>query len=95
MIGIHCYNCGGFIGDPSQSHRLAASMKHKTFGAVTTSARCTCTPSVVYEPWRGRSSAATQPGLNAVATAALADAVTRGVVSSPVEAHIRNRLGLV
>ena len=29
------------------------------------------------------------------ATAALADAVTRGVISSPVEAHIRNRLGLV
>ncbi len=48
MIGIHCYNCGGFIGDPSQiSHRLP-SMIHKTFGAVTTSARCTCTPPVVY-----------------------------------------------
>ena len=31
----------------------------------------------------------------AVATAALADAVTRGVISSPVESHIRNRLGLV
>ena len=31
----------------------------------------------------------------AVATAALADAVTRGVISSPTEAHIRNRLGLV
>lgn len=31
----------------------------------------------------------------AVATAALADAVTRGVISSPVEAHIRTRLGLV
>lgn len=31
----------------------------------------------------------------ASATAALADAVTRGVISAPVEAHIRNRLGLV
>ena len=31
----------------------------------------------------------------AAATAALADAVTRGVISSPVEEHIRNRLGLV
>lgn len=31
----------------------------------------------------------------AVATAALADAVTRGVISSPVETHIRTRLGLV
>ena len=49
MIGIHCYNCGGFIGDPSRIwHRLPASMVHKTFEAVTTSARCTCTPPVVY-----------------------------------------------
>jgi len=71
MIGIHCYNCGGFIGDPSQiSHRLS-SMMHKTFGAVTTSARCTCTPPVV------------------------ADAFTRGVIGSPVGAHLRNSLGLV
>ena len=31
----------------------------------------------------------------AVATAALADAVTRGVISSSTDAHIRNRLGLV
>jgi hypothetical protein len=31
----------------------------------------------------------------AVATAALTEAVTRGVISSPTEAHIRNRLGLV
>jgi len=30
----------------------------------------------------------------AVATAALTEAVTRGVISSPTEAHIRNRLGL-
>jgi hypothetical protein len=30
----------------------------------------------------------------AVATAALADAVTRGVITSPVEAHIQSRLGL-
>lgn len=75
MIGIHCYNCGGFIGDPSRiSHRAPASMVPKTFGAVTTSARCTCTPPVVY---------------------GLADAVTRGVISSPVEAHVRNSLGLV
>lgn len=31
----------------------------------------------------------------AAATAALADAVIRGVISPPVEAHIRSRLGLV
>ena len=31
----------------------------------------------------------------AVATAALAEAVTRGSITAPVEAHIRNRLGLV
>ncbi len=31
----------------------------------------------------------------AVATAALADAVTRGAITAPVEEHIRNRLGLV
>jgi hypothetical protein len=30
----------------------------------------------------------------AVATAALADAVTRGVISSPTHDHIQNRLGL-
>jgi len=30
----------------------------------------------------------------ATATAALADAVTRGVITSPVEAHIQSRLGL-
>jgi hypothetical protein len=38
-----------------------------------------------------------EPGLDAdraVATAALADAVTRGVITSPVEAHIQSRLGL-
>lgn len=29
------------------------------------------------------------------ATAALADAVTRGLISGPVEKHIRTRLGLV
>jgi hypothetical protein len=49
MIEIHCYNCGGFISDPSMiSHRLPASIKHKAFGAVPTSALCTCTPPVVY-----------------------------------------------
>jgi hypothetical protein len=49
MIDIHCYNCGGFISDPSQiSHRLPGSMMHKTFGAVPKSALCTCTPPVVY-----------------------------------------------
>ena len=65
MIGIHCYNCGGFIGDPSRmSHRLPASIMHKTFGAVTTSARCTCMPPVVYGPQAGRSSSASQPRLN-------------------------------
>jgi len=58
MIGIHCHNCGGFIGDPSQiSHRLR-SMMHKTFGAVTTNARCTCAPPVVYRP---RALTVTQP----------------------------------
>ena len=31
----------------------------------------------------------------AVATAALADAVTRGIITSPTEAHIRSRLDLV
>ena len=31
----------------------------------------------------------------AAATAALADAVTGGVISAPVELHIRSRLGLV
>ena len=30
----------------------------------------------------------------AVATAALADAVTRGIITSPMEAHIQHRLGL-
>lgn len=30
----------------------------------------------------------------AVATAALADAVARGVITSPVEAHLQQRLGL-
>jgi hypothetical protein len=30
----------------------------------------------------------------AAATAALADAVTRGVITSPVEGHLRTRLGL-
>jgi hypothetical protein len=34
-------------------------------------------------------------GDRAVATAALADAVTRGSITAPVEEHIRNRLGLV
>ena len=31
----------------------------------------------------------------AVATAALAEAVTRGVISAPVQEHIQSRLGLV
>jgi predicted Zn-dependent peptidase len=31
----------------------------------------------------------------AAATAALADAVTRGVITAPVQAHIHNRLGLL
>ncbi len=65
MIDIHCYNCGGFIGDPSKiSHRLPASMMHKTFGAPPKSALCTCTPPVVYGPPAGRSSSAIQPHLN-------------------------------
>ena len=64
MIGIHCYNCGGFIGDPSRIWHRPPSLMHKTFGAVTTSARCTCTPPVVYELPAGRSSSASQPRFN-------------------------------
>ena len=64
MIAIHCYNCGGFIGDPSQvSYRLSASMMHKTFGAPPTSALCTCTPPVVYGP-AGRTSSTGQSQRN-------------------------------
>lgn len=61
MIDIHCYNCGGFIGDPSQvSYRLPANLMHKTFGAPPTSALCTCTPPVIYGRPAGRSSSASQ-----------------------------------
>ena len=65
MIDIHCYNCGGFIGDPSKvSHRLPGSMMHKTFGAPPTSALCTCTPPVLYGPADGRVTSAGQARLN-------------------------------
>jgi hypothetical protein len=65
MIDIHCYNCGGFIGDPSKvSHRLPGSMMHKTFGATPTSALCTCTPPVLYGPADGRGSSAGHARLN-------------------------------
>jgi hypothetical protein len=65
MIDIHCYNCGGFIGDPSKvSHRLPGSMMHKTFGATPTSALCTCTPPVLYGPADGRGTSAGQARLN-------------------------------
>lgn len=57
MVEIHCYNCGGFISDPKLiSHRLPPNVMHKTFGAVPTSALCTCKPPVVYGPPSGRSS---------------------------------------
>jgi hypothetical protein len=59
MIDIHCYNCGGFISEPARvSHRLPSSVTHKAFGAVPTSALCTCNPPVVYGPPTGRSSSA-------------------------------------
>ena len=65
MVEIHCYNCGGFISEPSQiSHRLPPSLMHKAFGAVPTSALCTCKPPVVYGPPAGRSSSPHQPSLN-------------------------------
>jgi hypothetical protein len=65
MTDIHCYNCGGFIGDPSKvSHRLPGSVLHKSFGATPISALCTCTPPVVYGPPAGRSSSTGQARLN-------------------------------
>jgi len=65
MIDIHCYNCGGFIGDPSKvSHRVPGSMLHKTFGATPTSALCTCTPPVLYGPADGRGTSVGQARLN-------------------------------
>jgi hypothetical protein len=65
MIDIHCYNCGGFIDDPSKvSHRVPGSMLHKTFGAPPTSALCTCTPPVLYGPEAGRAKSAGQARLN-------------------------------
>jgi hypothetical protein len=65
MVEIHCYNCGGFISDPKLvSHRLPPSIMHKTFGAIPTSALCTCKSPVVYGPPSGRSSAPVQGRLN-------------------------------
>ena len=65
MVEIHCYNCGGFISDPLViSHRLPPSIMHKAFGAIPTSALCTCHPPVVYGPPAGRSSSAAERLLN-------------------------------
>ena len=65
MTEIHCYNCGGFISDPAViSHRLPPSIMHKAFGAVPTSALCTCQPPVVYGPPAGRPSSAAERLLN-------------------------------
>lgn len=65
MTEIHCYNCGGFISEPTQiAHRLPASVMHKAFGAIPTSALCTCTPPVVYGPPAGRSSSPGAARLN-------------------------------
>lgn len=65
MAEIHCYNCGGFISDPTLiSHRLPPSIMHKTFGAIPTSALCTCRSPVVYGPPSGRSSSPVQGRLN-------------------------------
>ena len=65
MAEIHSYNCGGFISDPTLiSHRLPPSIMHKTFGAIPTSALCTCRSPVVYGPPSGRSSSPVQGRLN-------------------------------
>ena len=65
MIEIHCYNCGGFIGDPSRiSHRLEPSIMHKEFGAIPTTSLCACNPPVVYGPRAGRSSLRSERRLN-------------------------------
>lgn len=62
MIEIHCYDCGGFIGDPTQiAHRLPPNATHKSFAATPTSALCACRPPVVYGPPAGRASS---PSLN-------------------------------
>ncbi len=59
MSEIHCYNCGGFINDPSKvAHRPPPNATHKLFAATPTSALCTCQPPVVYGPPAGRSSSA-------------------------------------
>lgn len=50
MIEIHCYNCGGFIGDrEATAHRLRGTVLHASRAAVPTSALCTCHPPVVYD----------------------------------------------
>lgn len=50
MVEIHCYNCGGFIGDPEvTAHRLRGTVLHATRAASPTSALCTCHPPVVYD----------------------------------------------
>ncbi len=48
MREIHCYNCGGFIDDPSStSYRAATSTNDPSRAAVPNSALCTCKPPVV------------------------------------------------
>ncbi len=50
MVEIHCYNCGGFIGDPNAtSHRLLGTVPHTARAASPRSALCTCHPPVVYD----------------------------------------------
>lgn len=57
MNEIHCYECGGFIGDPTQiSHRLPPDAAHAALAAVPKSGFCTCRRPVVYGPPSGRSS---------------------------------------
>ena len=64
MIEIHCYNCGGFIGEPKLiSHQLPPSAAHAVFAAIPSSALCTCNPPVVYGPPAGHSSSPGMPSL--------------------------------
>jgi hypothetical protein len=49
-VEIHCYNCGGFIGDPeATAHRLLGTVLHSARAASPKSALCTCHPPVVYD----------------------------------------------
>jgi hypothetical protein len=65
MNQIHCHVCGGFIKNPATvSYRLASAA---TFTAQPHSARCECTPSIVYGPPSGYMSS---PGLARMTRAA-------------------------